>query len=52
MSTTSADHPVLSQGAPDPGPLVGYGTRVVELWKIVFTAIWLAYLGIEAGRRP
>ncbi len=44
MSTTSADHPVLSQGAPDPGPLVGYGTRAGRLAGIVFTAIWLAYL--------
>src|SRR5579863_187844 len=44
MSISSADHPVLSQGAPDPGPLGGYRSRASQLAGFAFTAIWLAYL--------
>jgi two-component system, NarL family, sensor histidine kinase DesK len=44
MSTTSADRPVLSAGAPERGPLAGYRTRAGRLFGIVFTGIWLAYL--------
>ena len=41
MSTTSADRPVLSVGAPDKGPLAGYRTRAGRIAGIVFTGIWL-----------
>jgi two-component system, NarL family, sensor histidine kinase DesK len=44
MSTTSADHPVLSAGAPERGPLVGVGTRAGRIAGFMFTGIWLAYL--------